>query len=171
MSNSVTEKLQNVRKPRVHIKYEVETEGGFEVKDLPFVVGVLGEYAGNAPGEPVKPLKERKFINIDQDNFDAVMARQKPGLSFSIPDELNQGDTNEMRVDLQFTSMEDFSPEKIVDQIPALKELKEARDKLRDLLSKSDRSGELEKILEEVLKNSEKLQILKENLEERSIVK
>ena len=164
--SSVTEKLSNVRKPRVHIKYEVETEGGLEVKDLPFVVGVMGDYAGNAPGEEVKSLKDRKFINIDADNFDQVMARQKPGLSFNVSDELSDSkEETEMKVNLQFKSMDDFNPENVVEQIPALKELKEARDKLRDLLSKSDRSDKLEKILEDVLKNSDKLQTLKSNLE------
>jgi type VI secretion system protein ImpB len=169
--SSSTEKLSNVRKPRVHIKYEVETEGGLEVKDLPFVAGVMGDYSGNAPGEELKPLKDRKFINIDNDNFDQVMARQKPGLSFSVSDELSEGDVeNEMKINLQFKSMDDFNPENVVDQIPALKELKDARDKLRDLLSKSDRSDKLEQILEDVLKNSDKLQTLKSNLEEKEAI-
>jgi type VI secretion system protein ImpB len=154
--SSINDKLENVRKPRVHIKYEVETGDGIVQKELPFVVGVLGDYAGNAPGEAVKPLKERKFINIDQDNFDDVMAKQKPGLSYRVKNELSEDDS-ELKIDLQFQSMADFEPENVIAQIPALKTLKDKRDKLRDLLSKADNSGELETLLEEILQDAEKI--------------
>ena len=157
--SSINDKLENVRKPRVHIKYEVETEGGTVEKELPFVAGAIGDYAGNNPGEPLKPLKDRKFINIDQDNFDAVMAKQKPGLSYRVKNELTDDDT-EMKVDLQFNSMEDFNPENVIEQIPALKAIKEKRDQLRDLLSKADNSGELEKLLEDILQDTAKMQVL-----------
>ena len=81
---SINEKLERVRKPRVHIKYEVETEGAQIQKELPFVVGVLGDYAGNNPGEEIKPLKDRKFVNIDRDNFDAVMSNMQPGVNLHV---------------------------------------------------------------------------------------
>lgn len=157
--SSINDKLENVRKPRVHIKYEVETEGGSVEKELPFVAGVMGDYAGNNPGEPLKPLKERKFINIDQDNFDGVMAKQKPGLSYRVQNELSDSDS-EMKVELQFNSMDDFNPENVIEQIPALKAIKEKRDQLRDLLSKADNSDELEKLLEDVLQDTDKMQAL-----------
>lgn len=162
-----SDKLGQVRKPRVHIKYEVETEEGVLQKELPFVVGVMGDYAGNNPGEPLKNIKERKFINIDNDNFDKVMERQKPGLQFSVPNVLTN-DGSEMKVDLQFNAMQDFEPDALVEQIPALKELKTARDKLRDLLSKTDRSTKLEELLEEILQSSENLQSLAVQLEQSS---
>ena len=161
--SSINEKLENVRKPRVHIKYEVETGDSIVQKELPFVVGVLGDYAGSAPGEPLKPLKERKFINIDQDNFDEVMRKQKPGLSFRVNNELTQ-DNTELKVDLQFQSMADFEPENLIEQIPSLKALKDKRDKLSDLLSKADNSGELEALLEEILQDSEKIKAIHSEL-------
>jgi type VI secretion system protein ImpB len=156
-------KLDSVRKPRVHIKYEVETGDGVLQKELPFVVGTLGDYAGNNPGEPLKPLKERKFINIDNDNFDEVMAKQKPGLSYRVANEL-EGNGTEMKVELQFQSMADFEPENVIKQIPALQVLKDKRDKLRDLLSKADNSSELEELLEEVLQDTEKMNALRSEL-------
>jgi type VI secretion system protein ImpB len=161
--NSINEKLEKVRKPRVHIKYEVETGDGIVQKELPFVVGALGDYVGNAPGEQLKPLKERKFINIDQDNFDEVLAKQKPGLSYRVNNELSPNDS-ELKIDLQFRSMADFEPENVIAQIPALKALKDKRDKLRDLLSKADNSSELENVLEEILQDAEKIQSVRTEL-------
>ena len=160
---SINDKLERVRKPRVHIKYEVETEGGAMEKELPFVVGVLGDYSGNNPGETLKPLKERKFVKIHRDNFDQVMPLQKPGLKLKVPNTLKD-DSSELNVELQFHSINDFEPAKIVEQVPALKELKEARDKLRDLLSKSDRSDQLEQILEKALQDPDKMRRLAQDL-------
>ncbi len=159
---SINDKLERVRKPRVHIKYEVETEGAVIEKELPFVVGVLGDFSGD-PTEKLKPLKERKFVQIDRDNFDDVMARQNAGLNLRVENALSE-DNSEMALNLTFKSMADFEPENIVEQVPALKELKAARDKLRDLLSKSDRSDELEAILEQALQSPEKLQSLAKDL-------
>jgi type VI secretion system protein ImpB len=160
---SINDKLERVRKPRVHIKYDVEIEGGAVEKELPFVAGVLGDYSGNNPGEALKPLKERKFVKIDRDNFDQVMVRQKPGLKLKVPNTLKDDDS-ELNVELQFRSIEDFEPAKIVEQVAVLKELKEARDKLRDLLSKSDRSDQLEQILEKALQDPDKMQHLAKDL-------
>ena len=159
---SVNEKLERVRKPRVHIKYEVETEGGAVEKELPFVVGVLGDFSGE-PTKPIKPLKERKFIKIDRDNINDVMKRQSPGVKLRVDNTL-KNDESEMNVNLEFNSMEDFEPAKIVEQVPELKTLKDARDKLRDLLSKSDRSDKLEKILEETLQDPDKIKNLAKEL-------
>ncbi len=148
---SVHEKLERVRKPRVHIKYEVETEGAMVVKELPFVVGVLGDFSGN-PTQPLKPFGERKFVQIDRDNFDDVMRRMTPGLTMSVDNTL-QGDGTQLPVSLKFESMEDFEPGSVVNQVPALKALLDARNELRDLMSKADRSEELERLLEDILQN------------------
>jgi type VI secretion system protein ImpB len=148
---SVHEKLERVRKPRVHIKYEVETEGAMVVKELPFVVGVLGDFSGN-PTQPLKPFGERKFVQIDRDNFDDVMRRMTPGLSMSVENTL-QNDGTQLPVSLKFESMDDFEPGSIVNQVPALKALLDARNELRDLMSKADRSEELERLLEDILQN------------------
>ena len=148
---SVHEKLERVRKPRVHIKYEVETEGAMVVKELPFVVGVLGDFSGN-PTQPLKPFGERKFVQIDRDNFDDVMRRMTPGLTISVENTLRD-DGTELPVTLRFDSMDDFEPGSIVNQVPALKALLDARNELRDLMSKADRSEELERLLEDILQN------------------
>lgn len=151
MSASIHEKLARVRRPRVHITYEVETEGAELVKELPFVVGVIGDFSGD-PVKPLRPFGERKFIQIDRDNFDEVMDRLAPGLNLRIENKL-AGDGSTMAVDLHFNSMDDFEPGRIVDQVPALRTLLETRNRLRDLMSKADRSEDLELLLEQILKD------------------
>jgi type VI secretion system protein ImpB len=158
MSASIHEKLTRVRKPRVHITYDVETEGAQIVRELPFVVGVLGDFSGD-PRQPLRPLSERKFIQIDRDNFDDVMARLAPGLNLKVDNKLAD-DGTQMAVELKFNSIEDFEPGRVVDQVPALKALLDTRNKLRDLMSKVDRSEELENLLEQVLKNENELKSL-----------
>lgn len=155
---SIHEKLDRVRKPRVHITYEVETEGATVVKELPFVVGVLGDFSGD-PTEPLKPLKDRKFIQIDRDNFNDVMARMTPGLKLKVDNTLAD-DGSQLGVDLSFKSMEDFEPGRVVQQVEPLRKLLETRNQLRDLLSKADRSEELEGLLERVLQNTDDLKAL-----------
>ena len=155
MSASVHDKLSRVRKPRVHITYEVETEGAQIERELPFVVGVLGDFAGD-PSADLKPLEDRKIVQIDRDNFNAVMKRIAPKLSFRVENRLAK-DGTEMPVELQFERIEDFEPARVAEQVPALKALLETRAKLRDLMSKADRSGELERLLEEVLQDKAKL--------------
>lgn len=149
---SVHEKLERVRKPRVHIKYEVETEGAMVVKELPFVVGVLGDFSGN-PTQPLKPFGERKFVQIDRDNFDDVMRRMTPGLNITVDNTL-ENDGTALAVSLKFESMDDFEPGAVVNQVPALKALLDARNELRDLMSKADRSEDLERMLEDILQNN-----------------
>ena len=151
MSASIHEKLSRVRRPRVHITYEVETEGAQLVRELPFVVGVLGDFSGD-PTQPLRPLGERKFIQIDRDNFDEVMQRLTPGLHMRVENKLSD-EGGEMAVELRFNGIEDFEPARVLDQVPALKALLETRNRLRDLMSKADRSEELELLLEGVLKN------------------
>ena len=158
MSASIHDKLNRVRKPRVHITYEVETGGAQVVRELPFVMGVLGDFSGD-PTAPLRPLTDRKFIQVDRDNFNDVMARIAPGLKLKVDNTL-AGDGSQMAVDLKFNSIEDFEPGRIVGQVPALRALMETRNKLRDLMSKVDRSEELESLLEQVLRNENDLKSL-----------
>jgi type VI secretion system protein ImpB len=158
MSSSIHDKLERVRKPRVHITYQVETEGAMVEKELPFVMGVLGDFSGN-PTQPLKPLKDRKFIQIDRDNFNEIMARMTPGLNIKVQNTL-KGDGSEMAVALKFDSMDDFEPGNVAKQVDPLRKLLETRDKLRDMLTKVDRSEDLEGLLERVLQNSEDLKKL-----------
>jgi type VI secretion system protein ImpB len=151
----VHDKLERVRKPRVHLKYDVETEGAVVEKSLPFVVGVLGDFSGD-PTSPLKPLKERKFVSIDRDNFDDVMSKMNPGLNLKVKNTL-QKDGSEMSVNLKFNSMQDFEPARVAEQVEPLKKLLDTRNKLRDLMSKADRSEDLESLLERVLKNQDDL--------------
>jgi type VI secretion system protein ImpB len=160
--DSVHQKLERVRKPRVHIKYEVEIGDAMEEKELPFVVGVIGDFSGD-PSKPLPPLSKRKFINIDRDNFNDVMARMTPGLEMKVENTL-KGDGSEMGVQLKFNAIEDFEPAKVVQQVEPLRKLLETRNKLRDLLTKVDRSQDLEGLLEQVLQNEEQLKKLSADL-------
>lgn len=158
MSDSIHDKLKRVRKPRVHITYDLETNGAIVEKEIPFVMGVMGDYSGdNADNK--KTLKERKFSQIDRDNFNDIMSKVNPQLRMKVENML-EGDGSEMSVNLDFKNMEDFEPQKVVEQIEPLKKLMETRNKLRDLLTKADRSEDLESILEDVLSNTAALSSL-----------
>ncbi len=158
----IHDKLERVRKPRVHIKYEVHTGDATVEKELPFVVGVLGDFSGN-PTQPLKSLANRKFISIDRDNFNEVMEKMTPGVNIKVQNTL-KGDGTEMAVQLKFNAIEDFEPAEIARQVEPLRKLLEARDKLRDLLTKVDRSDDLENLLEQVLKNNEQIKKLSSEL-------
>ncbi|HST74624.1 MAG TPA: type VI secretion system contractile sheath small subunit [Acetobacteraceae bacterium] len=162
MSASIHEKLNRVRKPRVHITYDVETEGAEVQRELPFVMGVMGDFSGD-PTKPLAPLADRKFVQIDRDNFDEVMSRIGPGLKLRVDNTL-AGDGSEIAVDLKFNGIDDFEPARVVEQVPALKQLMETRNKLRDLMGKVDRSVELENLLEQVLQNETELKSLSSQL-------
>jgi type VI secretion system protein ImpB len=159
---SIHSKLSRVRKPRVHITYDVETEGASIKKELPFVVGVMGDFAGHNT-EALKPLKDRRFVQIDRDNFDDVLRRMNPKLNFKVENKL-ANDDSQFEVELEFKSMQDFEPAAIVRQVEPLDKLMATRNKLRDLMTKIDRSEELENILERVLNNNEDLQKLAQEL-------
>lgn len=156
--DSIHGKLSRIRKPRVHITYDVETEGAAVKKELPFVVGVMGDFAGGNT-ESLKPLKDRRFIQIDRDNFDDVLKRMNPKLEFRVDNKLSDDDS-QMSVALEFNSMKDFDPAEVVNQVEPLRKLMETRNRLRDLMTKVDRSEDLENILEEVLNNTESLEKL-----------
>ncbi|PSU34133.1 type VI secretion system contractile sheath small subunit [Photobacterium lutimaris] len=159
---SIHGKLSRVRKPRVHITYDVETEGLSVKKELAFVVGVMGDFAGQN-SEAIKPIKERRFIQIDRDNFDDVLNRMNPKLKFGVDNKLAK-DNSLMDVSLTFSSMADFEPAAVVQQVDPLRKLMETRNKLRDLMTKVDRSEDLENLLETVLNNTGDLQKLSDEL-------
>lgn len=152
---SIHDKLKNVRKPRVHLAYEVETEGAMVDKELPFVVGVMGDFSGDSTA-PLKSLKDRRFTQIDRDNFNDVLAKMTPGLKMKVENTL-ANDGSEMAVDLKFESMDDFEPAAVVNQVEPLKKMMDTRNQLRDLMTKIDRSEDLEDIIEKVLSNDENL--------------
>jgi len=133
MSNSIHDKLKRVRKPRVHITYDLETNGTSVKKELPFVMGVMGDYSGDN-AEAKKALKDRKFSQVDRDNFNDLMGKVNPKASVKVENTL-EGDGSELSVDLDFKNMEDFEPQKVVEQVEPLKKLMETRNKLRDLLT------------------------------------
>lgn len=161
MADSIHDKLKRVRKPRVHITYDLETNGGVTKKEIPFVMGVMGDYSGDNADK--KPLKDRKFSQIDRDNFDDVMSNVAPQVAMKVANTL-EGNGTEMAVSLNFNSIEDFEPHKIVDKIEPLKQLMDTRNKLRDLLTKADRSDKLESLLEEILSNTQTLSALSKEL-------
>lgn len=158
MSASIHDKLSRVRKPRVHITYDVETEGAEIERELPFIVGVMGDFSGD-PTSPLRPMADRKFTQIDRDNFNEVMASMTPGLKLKVDNKLSDAG-GQMGVDLTFKSIEDFEPARVAEQVPALRALMETRAKLRDLMSKADRSEELEGLLEQILKDENELKSL-----------
>lgn len=157
MPESRQHTLDRVRKPRVHITYDVEVGDATVKKELPFIVGVMGDFSGDNLDKT--PLENRKFINIDRVNFDEVMARLAPSVNLRVENTL-QGDGSEMAVELKFRSMEDFNPAKIVQQVEPLRKLLEARDKLSELRANADRKQELEAALEEILQNTDKMTAL-----------
>ncbi len=159
---SYQSRLGRVRKPRVHITYDVETGNAMEKRELPFVVGVLGDFSGH-PTEKLKPLRDRKFVEIDRDNINDVLRQMTPGLNLKVENTL-AGDGSELGVQLKFQSMEDFEPARVVNQIEPLKKLMETRNQLRDLLAKVDVSSDLEATLEDVLKNTESAEQLAKEL-------
>lgn len=160
---SVHDKLAKIRKPRVHITYDVENNGQTEKKEIPFVVGVMGDFSGN-PTKELKAFKDRKFIQIDADNFNEVMNKMSPGLNLKVKNTI-AGDDSNMAINLTFNSIEDFSPDNISKQVEPIRNLIEIRTKLKDLLSKADRSENLDAILETILKDHEQLQKFSKELE------
>jgi type VI secretion system protein ImpB len=158
-NESVQKRLQKVRAPRVQMTYDVEIGDAIENKELPFVVGVLGDF-GSDPDAPKKRLKDRKFVNVDADNFDEVLGGVAPATSFRVPNHLSP-EGGEFAVQLQFRQMDDFRPEAVVQQVAPLKGLLDARAKLADLRNKLAGNDKLEDLLNDVLTNTEKLDSLR----------
>jgi type VI secretion system protein ImpB len=158
-NESVQKRLQKVRAPRVQMTYDVEIGDAIENKELPFVVGVLGDF-GSDPDAAKKRLKDRKFVNVDADNFDEVLGGVAPATSFRVPNHLSP-EGGEFAVQLQFRQMDDFRPEAVVQQVTPLKGLLDARAKLADLRNKLAGNDKLEDLLNDVLTNTEKLDSLR----------
>jgi type VI secretion system protein ImpB len=158
---SAQHKLDRVRPPRVQITYDVEVGGAIEVKELPFVVGVLGDFTGQ-PEEPLPRLKDRKFVEVNPDNFDTVLEGMKPHLSYAVDNKLSD-DPNapQLKVDLKFKKMEDFDPANVAKQVKPLKELMDLRTRLSDLRGSLQGNDKLEELLLDAVGNTEKLEKLK----------
>jgi type VI secretion system protein ImpB len=164
MAESVNAKLNRVRPPRVHISYDVETGGAIQKKELPFVMGVFGDFSGN-PAESLPKLKERKFVEVNPDNFDDVLKSMKPRLQFTVDNLLSdEPDAGKLGVELKFESMDDFSPDRVAQQVDPLRKLLDLRQQLADLRGSLQGNDKLEEVLQETLTSDEKLKKLKSEL-------
>jgi type VI secretion system protein ImpB len=157
-SESLQHKLDRVRRPRVQITYDVETNGALQKVELPFVVGVMADLSGQ-PKDPLPATKERKFANIDRDNFNDVLAKAAPRLAIRVQNKLTDENT-QLGVELNFRSMDDFDPAKVAAQVGPLKELLDMRHKLTQLLAKMEGNDKLEAMLADILANTEKASAL-----------
>jgi len=160
---STQHKLDRVRPPRVHVTYDVEIGDAIELKELPFVMGVLGDFTGQ-PTEPLPQLRERKFVEVNPDNFDAVLAGMKPHVAFSVADKLTNDPNSKFNVNLHFQSMDDFEPDAVARQVPPLKKLLDLRTKLSDLRGNLQGNDLLEKALLQAVGDDSKLNKLKSEL-------
>lgn len=152
---------KRVSKNRVSITYDVEDGGSMQKKELPFIIGMIGGYSGDR--EDKEDLEDRTFYTVDKDNFNDVMARVGPKLSFTVENKI-QNDGSEFQVDLDFKSMKDFEPDSIVDKVEPLRNLAATREKLMTLVAKADRSRDLEKVLKEILQDADMVKALGEEL-------
>lgn len=151
-TDSTQQKLGRVRPPRVQITYEVEVGDAIEMKELPFVLGVIGDYSGK-PEQPLPALKDRKFVEIDRDNFNQVLAGMKPRLAYNVDNTITN-DGSKLKVELKFNSLADFAPDNVVKQVEPLRRLVEARERLSNLLSKMDGNDKLEQQLLDIIENT-----------------
>ena len=164
MADGTQKKLERVRPPRIQISYEVETGGAIEMKELPFLMGVLGDFTGQ-PSEPLPKLKDRKFVEVNPDNFDDVLASMKPHLAFTVENKLSEdADAPKLAVDLTFKSLDDFSPDAVARQVKPLRELLELRTKLSDLRGTLQGNDRLDELLQATLRDEDKMARLKGEL-------
>lgn len=163
MAESTQHKLDRIRPPRVQITYDVETGGAIEKRELPFVMGIMADLSGQ-PSEPLPPVKERKFVAIDRDNFNDVMNAIEPRLAIRVPNRL-QADGDPLNVELKFHNIDDFDPVALIGQVPALSKLYEGRKRLRDLLTKLDGNDELDSLLKQIVENTETRTTIRQDLE------
>lgn len=160
---STQHKLDRVRPPRVHITYDVEVGGAIEVKELPFSMGVLGDFTGQ-PEQALPKLKDRKFVEVTPDNFDTVLEGMRPHLAFSVDNKLSDDPESQLKVDLHFKSLEDFEPEQVARQVGPLRELLDLRSKLSDLRGSIASNDKLDEVLQDTIGNTEKLNKLRAEL-------
>ncbi len=164
MAESTQKKLSRIRPPRVQITYDVETGGAIEKKELPLVVGIMADLAGK-PAEALPPVKARKFVDIDRDTFNDVMASINPRLAFQVDNKLDEESDTKLNVELKFRKMDDLRPESIIQQVDALRKLFEARTRLNDLLAKLDGNDDLDVLLQDIANNTDRQQTIKKATE------
>lgn len=161
MPENTQHKLDRVRPPRVQITYDVEIGDAIQKKELPLVAGILADLSGKRdPDKPLPALKKRKFVEIDRDNFNGVMKSIAPRLAFSVPNKLSDEDV-QVGVALNFSSLDDFNPVAVLKQVEPLRKLFEARQRLSDLATKLDGNDELDRLLRDVMANTDELTKLK----------
>jgi type VI secretion system protein ImpB len=161
---STQQKLSRVRPPRVHITYDVEVGDAIELKELPFVLGVLGDFTG-MPEQQLPRLRDRKFVEINPDNFDKVLEAMQPHLAYQVENKLSEDpDAGQLRVDLRFKNIEDFEPQNVARQVKPLRELLELRQKLADLRGSLMGNDKLEQMLLEAVGDTQKLEKLKQEM-------
>jgi type VI secretion system protein ImpB len=164
--DSVNKKLERVRPPRVHVTYDVEVGDAIKVTELPFVMGVLADLSGQ-PSEALPRLKERRFVEVTPDNFDSVLESMRPRAAFSVENKLSDNpDAGQLKVDLNFKSLQDFEPEQVARQVKPLKELLDLRTKLSDLRGALQTNEKLDSVLMEAIGNTEKLGKIKGELDQ-----
>lgn len=154
---SLQHKLDRVRKPRVQITYDVEIGDAIELKELPFVVGVMADLSV-VPDESLGRVKDREFISIDRDNFNDVLKGTKPRLTLRVPNRLSDEEDSKLGVELRFDNMDDFGPESVAQQVEPIRKLVEARQRLNELALKINTNDRLEELLQDVMKNTDALQ-------------
>ncbi len=165
MAESIHKKLSRVRPPRVNITYDVHTGDAIEKKELPFVMGVLANLSGK-PAEPLEPFKDREFVEVTPDNFDEVLASMNPHLQYTVDNKLSDDEeAGKLAVELDFKSLDDFSPDRVAEQIPALKKLLDLRQELADLRGSLQGNDKLEDILQATLGDEEKMNKLKSEMQ------
>ncbi len=160
MTESTQHKLDRIRPPRVQITYDVETGGAIEMKELPFVAGILADLSGK-PEEALPKMADRKFVEIDRDNFNEILASIQPRLTFQVDNKLADDDTK-LNIELKFNHIDDFDPVPVLKQVSPLAKLFEARQKLSDMLTKLDGNDDLDKLLGEIVENTDGLTELKD---------
>lgn len=160
MAESTQHKLDRIRPPRVQITYDVEIGDAIEKKELPFVLGMLADLSGK-PSEPLPKLALRRFVEIDRDNFNSILASTAPRIAFQVDNKLSGDDATKMNVELKFNHIDDFEPVNVLQQVPALAKLYDARQKLRDLLTKLDGNDELDHLLQDILSNTPGMEEIK----------
>lgn len=164
MAESIHDRLKRVRAPRVNIEYQVEIGDAIEMKELPFVMGILGDFTGH-PDQPLERLKDRKFTEINPDNFDEVLANMNPHLAFRVENKLSDdAEAGQIGVDLRFQELDDFDPDKVAQQIPAIRKLLELRQELADVRGSLQGNDKLEEILQATLTDTDKLAQIKDEL-------
>jgi type VI secretion system protein ImpB len=163
MAENTQHKLDRIRPPRVQITYDVEIGDAIQMKELPFVVGIMSDLSGKAE-EPLAKVKDRKFVEIDRDNFNDVMASITPRLTFRVDNKLTADADDALNVELYFKHIDDFEPVNVLKQVQPLRKLFEARQRLTDLLTKLDGNDELDALLQEIASDNGSLQELKDRI-------